>query len=94
MEPTTTEGHDMTTTQTTKTTPTAESLATLAAKEAIKAAGLRPFDADGTCLLPTEPMAADWDWLTEELGHEPDADEQRDFRVTYSRWMRDAIDSL
>jgi hypothetical protein len=78
----------------THTTPTAESFATAAAKEAITAGGPHPFDSDGRCLLPTEPTDGDWEWLTDQLGHTPDADERRDFSTTYSRWMRAAIIDL
>jgi len=71
---------------------TAETFATFAAKEAIKAGGPDPFDSDGNCLLPEEPMDADWDALEDELMRKPTEEERRDFVATYCRWMRAAIE--
>ena len=73
---------------------TAETFGTFAAKEAIKAGGPTPFDADGSCLLPDGPMDADWDALEDELMRKPTDVERRDFEDTYCRWMRAAIDDL
>ena len=67
-------------------------LGAFAADAAIKAGGPDPFDADGDCLLPVEPMDVDWDFLDEQLGHKADRWEQRDFADSYSRLMSAAID--
>ena len=56
--------------------------------ECIDAAGPDPFDHDGDCLLPVEPLEGDWQ-VFEELtgGCNPDDDEGRVFRDEYSRIM-------
>lgn len=65
----------------------ARGLARDCAQEAIEAGGGDPTDCDGNCLLPTEPLAGDWDALTKLLGHWPTDDECNDFAGDYMTVM-------
>ena len=67
------------------------------ADEAKDVAGSSPFNTDGSCLLPDEPPAGDWDALIDGLGREPTDAEAADFADAYIERMdyhRDGWDRI
>lgn len=72
---------------------TASEAGQICASEAIGAGGPDPFDHNGECLLPMEPLIEDWRWFENTiLGRKPNADEIRDFERSFAAAMRDWIE--
>jgi len=77
-----------------KTETAAWWLGAYAGEMAIGAAGSDPFDADGECVIPTEPAPADIESLSETLGHEATENELREFEQGFEYIVLMHIDRL
>jgi hypothetical protein len=61
------------------------------ARMAIDNAGDDPFDADGNCLMPREPLEGDLFHLDSILEYGPTPEEEGLFAVTYRDIMTEAV---
>lgn len=42
---------------------------------------------DGVTVVALDPLPGDWEYLEEAIGHEPTADEQRNFAADYREYI-------